>query len=418
MKIVSGWMSALKKIDAKRDGEGRQGPRRKSLTAILLVLPLLIFLLIIFIVPLGKILSLSVKDDDLPPIWPHVSSELRGWDRTPPSERMFSALAQDMKTSQEARTTPLVARRVNYALPSGRTLISSTARKIAAVDVPPNGWRETFLQIDPAWGDLETWQALYQASGPVSSFYILAAFDRAMNADGQVVHAPADNSVYLAILQRTFGIAALVTFVSLLLAFPVAYFLANGPKAWRSVVMGLVLLPLWTSLLVRTAAWVVLLQDQGLLNQALQWLHLTSQPLHLIFHRPGVIIAMVHVSLPYMVLPLYATMATIKPDYMRAGESLGATPFLVFRRIYLPLTAPGVAAGCLLVFIMSLGYYITPALVGGASDQMVSYFIAYYTSEAVNWGLAGALALVLLVATSILYVLYSRIAGTKGASFA
>ena len=182
--------------------------------------------------------------------------------------------------------------------------------------------------------------------------------------------------------------------------------------------MGMVLLPLWTSLLVRTAAWVVLLQDQGIINRALQWLQLTSEPLELIFHRSGVVIAMVHVSLPYMVLPLYATMASIKSDYMRAGVSLGATPFLAFRRIYLPLTAPGVAAGCLLVFIMSLGYYITPALVGGASDQMVSYFISYYTTEAVNWGLAGALALVLIVATSILYLIYSKVAGVKGASFA
>lgn len=403
----------MNKLNVKADG------RRRSVTGILLVLPLLFFLLVIFIVPLGKILSLSLKDDEMPPIWPLVSSELRGWDRTQPSEQMFAALAKDMKVSQQARSTSLVARRVNYALPNGRTLISSTARQIASIEsVPENGWKETFLQIDHAWGDIETWQALYQASGPVSTFYILAAFDRMMNAQGQIVHAPEENSVYLAILQRTFGIAALVTFISLILAFPVAYFLANGPKAWRSVVMGFVLLPLWTSLLVRTAAWVVLLQDQGILNQTLQWLHLTSQPLQLIFHRPGVIIAMVHVSLPYMVLPLYATMASIKPDYVRAGVSLGATPLLAFRRIYLPLTAPGVAAGCLLVFIMSLGYYITPALVGGASDQMISYFIAYYTSEAVNWGLAGALALILLLATSLLYLVYSKIAGSKGPSFA
>lgn len=409
----------MKTFDAKKDGGARRRPRQRSLTAMLLVMPLMIFLLAIFIVPLGKILSLSIQDDDLPRIWPLVSSELREWDRALPSEELFAALATDMKASQSARTTSLVARRINYAIPNGRTLISTTARKIASIDgIPPRGWKDAFLQLDPAWGRLETWQVLYQASGPVSSFYLLAAFDRSMNASGHIVHAPEENSVYLDILQRTFGIAALVTIISLFLAFPVAYFLANGPKAWRSVVMGLVVLPLWTSLLVRTAAWVVLLQDQGLLNKALQWLHLTSQPLQLIFHRPGVIIAMVHVSLPYMVLPLYATMATIKPDYMRAGVSLGATPLLAFRRIYLPQTAPGVAAGCLLVFIMSLGYYVTPALVGGASDQMVSYFISYYTSEAVNWGLAGALALVLLVATLILYLVYSKVAGVKGASFA
>lgn len=406
-------------IAAEPYGKRRLLSRPKTLTAILLVMPLMIFLLAIFIVPLGKILTLSVQDNDLAQIWPHVTTELRGWDRQLPSERVFTALASDMKASQEARTTSLASRRINYALPNGRTLISNTARRIAAIDtLPASGWRETFLQIDPAWGQVDTWQSLYQASGPVSSFYLLAAFDRSMNAQGQIVHAPEENSVYLSILQRTFGIAALVTAICLFLAFPVAYFLANGPKAWRSVVMGLVLLPLWTSLLVRTAAWVVLLQDQGLINRALQALHLISEPMQLIFQRPGVIIAMVHVSLPYMVLPLYATMATIKPEYMRAGVSLGASPLLAFRRIYLPLTAPGVAAGCLLVFIMSLGYYITPALVGGASDQMVSYFISYYTSEAVNWGLAGALALVLLVATSVLYLIYTKVAGVKGASFA
>lgn len=402
---------------------GRSDASKRSLTAFFLVVPLALFLLLIFLIPLGKIISLSIWDNDLREIWPTVSQELKGWDRKEPSEALFAALATDMKVSQVKRTTALAARRLNYALPGGRTLITTTARKIAAIEQPlPNSpslaWKEQFLQIDPAWADRATWQALYQASGPVSSFYVLAAFDRAMDADGHIIHAADENSVYLNILRRTFGIATMVTVICLLLAFPVAYFLANGPKAWRSPVMGLVLLPLWTSLLVRTAAWVVLLQDQGLINRALEWLHLANGPIELIFHRPGVIIAMVHVSLPYMVLPLYATMAAIKADYMRAGISLGATPFTAFRRIYLPLTAPGVAAGCLLVFIMSLGYYITPALVGGASDQMVSYFISYYTSEAVNWGLAGALALVLLVATGLLYLIYAKVADMKGAGFA
>jgi putative spermidine/putrescine transport system permease protein len=412
---------------------GRSDASKRSLTAFFLVAPLAVFLLLIFLIPLGKIISLSVWDDELREIWPNVSRNLEGWDRALPSEAVFAALAEDMKASQAARTTALAARRLNYALPGGRTLITSTARKIAAIDQPPSdqaaggastagqsaqGWKEAFLAIDPAWGDRATWQALYQASGPVSGFYLMAAFDRSQDADGNIVHAAPENRVYLNILARTFGIATTVTVVCLILAFPVAYFLANGPKTWRSVVMGLVLLPLWTSLLVRTAAWVVLLQDQGLINRALQWLHLINEPLELIFQRPGVIIAMVHVSLPYMVLPVYATMAAIKADYMRAGVSLGATPFTAFRRIYLPLTAPGVAAGCLLVFIMSLGYFITPALVGGASDQMVSYFISYYTTEAVNWGLAGALALVLLVATSLLYLVYAKVADMKGAGFA
>jgi putative spermidine/putrescine transport system permease protein len=415
-------------IVLSKRSSGRSAASNRSLTAFFLVIPLAAFLLLIFLIPLGKIISLSVWDDELSKIWPNVTHNLERWDHSLPSEAVFAALAEDMKESQSARTTALAARRLNYALPGGRTLITSTARKISAIDQPSSdpsaqgeaatGWTKVFLDIDPAWGDRATWQALYQASGPVSSFYLLAAFDRAQDADGHIIHAAPENRVYLNILGRTFGIATMVTAICLILAFPVAYFLANGPKAWRSTVMGLVLLPLWTSLLVRTAAWVVLLQDQGLINRALQWLHLTNEPLALIFQRPGVLIAMVHVSLPYMVLPLYATMAAIKADYMRAGVSLGATPFIAFRRIYLPLTAPGVAAGCLLVFIMSLGYFITPALVGGASDQMVSYFISYYTTEAVNWGLAGALALVLLVATSLLYLVYAKVADMKGSGFA
>ncbi len=409
-------VAATTKSRGRKRGSGNKA---KSLTAILLVLPLLVFLLIVFAIPLAKILSLSVTDNEVAEIWPQASDQLRAWDRTLPPEAVFAALALDMKKSQAERTTALVSRRLNYALPGGRTLITNTARKIAAMEKPPaGGWKEAFLEVDPAWSNLATWQALYQSTGPVTSFYLLAAFDRSVDSAGNIVHAPEENSVYLAILKRTFGIATMVTLICLVLAFPVAYFLANGPAHVRGIVMALVLLPLWTSLLVRTAAWVVLLQDQGVINRALEALHLISEPLHLIFQRPGVIIAMVHVSLPYMVLPLYATMATIKSDYMRAGISLGARPVTAFRRIYLPLTAPGIAAGCLLVFIMSLGYYITPALVGGASDQMVSYFISYYTTEAVNWGLAGALAVVLLAATILLYLVYSKVAGVKGASFA
>jgi putative spermidine/putrescine transport system permease protein len=172
-----------------------------------------------------------------------------------------------------------------------------------------------------------------------------------------------------------------------------------------------VLLPFWTSLLVRTASWIVLLQREGLVNQTLQATGLIDEPLALIFNRAGVYIAMTHVLLPFMLLPLYSVMRGIPPAYARAALSLGAPPLAAFLKIYLPLSMPGVAAGCLLVFILAIGYYITPALVGGAADQMISYFVAFYTLETVNWGMAAALGTVLLVATLILYLLYARLVG-------
>jgi len=172
-----------------------------------------------------------------------------------------------------------------------------------------------------------------------------------------------------------------------------------------------VLLPFWTSLLVRTVAWVVLLQKEGVLNSMLLSLSIVNEPLKMIYNRFAVYVAMIHVLLPFMVLPLYSVMRSISPTYLRAASSLGATPWTAFRRVYMPQTLPGIAAGCLMVFIQALGYYITPALVGGADDQMISYFIAFYASKTVNWGMAAALSIMLLASTLVLYAVYNRLIG-------
>jgi putative spermidine/putrescine transport system permease protein len=175
--------------------------------------------------------------------------------------------------------------------------------------------------------------------------------------------------------------------------------------------MILVLLPFWTSLLVRTTAWVVLLLDNGTVNTTLLFLHIIDHPLKLIFTRFSTIVAMTHIQLPFTLLPIYSVMKTISPSHMRAARSLGAGPFYAFWRVYFPQTVPGIAAGCLLTFILSLGYYITPALIGGPADQMVSYYVAFFINNTVNWGQAAALGAILLVLTSVLYVLYNRLVG-------
>jgi putative spermidine/putrescine transport system permease protein len=168
-----------------------------------------------------------------------------------------------------------------------------------------------------------------------------------------------------------------------------------------------VLLPFWTSLLVRTTAWVVLLQNKGIVNDSLIALGVLQEPTQLIYNRIGVCVAMTHVLLPFMILPLYSVMRGISPSFVRAARSLGSPPTTAFLRVYLPQCLPGIGAGCLLVFVLALGYYITPALVGGAGDQMIAYFIAFYTTSTINWGLASALGVVLLVATLVLCATYN-----------
>ncbi|GEO81246.1 ABC transporter permease [Pararhodospirillum oryzae] len=384
--------------------------RRRKLGAFALVAPLLLFLLVTFLVPIADMMRRAVHDPELSQVWPRVCGAIDTWtDRAHlPGESVFAALAADIQESHKARTLATAARRLNYDAAGARSLVFGTAR---ALPSRASSWTETLIAIDERWANPEVWAAVARASGPLTSFFLLQAVDLERSPTGGLRAAPPDESIYVDVLTRTFVVAFSVTGLCLLLGFPVAYLLANLPDRLAYPLMILVLLPFWTSLLVRTAAWVVLLQDKGLVNEFLMTLGLIDDPLRLIFNRVGVVIAMTHVLLPFLILPLYSVMKGIKPVYMRAARSLGAPPTVAFVRIYLPQTLPGIGAGTLLTFILALGYYITPALVGGASDQMLSYFIAFYTSDTVNWGMAAALGTVLLAATLILYSVYSRLVG-------
>ena len=210
-----------------------------------------------------------------------------------------------------------------------------------------------------------------------------------------------------------FALSGVITLVCLLLAFPVAHLLATLPMAKANLLMILVLLPFWTSLLVRTTSWIVLLQGQGVLNEIFVSMGLIGDDgrLKMIYNQTGTIIVMTHVLLPFMILPLYSVMRVIPPSYARAARSLGATSWTTFRRIYLPQTLPGIGAGSLLVFILAVGYYITPALVGGAKGQMISNLIAFHMSTSLNWSMAAAIAAILLAVVMVLYWLYDRLIG-------
>src|SRR5918998_5331033 len=217
-------------------------------------------------------------------------------------------------------------------------------------------------------------------------------------------------NAYIRIFGITLQIALVTTLATLALGYPVAYALSSTSPGRANLLMILVLIPFWTSILVRSYAWMVLLGQEGIINEALIAAGVLSEPRKMLNTRLAVYLGMIHILLPFMILPLYAVMRGIDRNLLRAAGNLGAPPSAVFRRIFLPLSLPGVAAGCLLVFILALGFYITPALLGGQRDVMISMLIQQQVTQ-LNWGFGAALALVLLVMALAIYLLFTRLLG-------
>lgn len=380
--------------------------------SLLLIAPLLIFVVVSFVFPIASILMKSVENPEIGQAMPRTLASLSHWDgKSVPDEATFSALVSDLRAARNSGKLFSVAKRLSYEDDSYSSLILSTLRH-APADAGPV--KQTLITALPLWGQLSTWQSLQRAAKPLTSYYLLASVDRKVNvATGKIQTLPADQALYVKVLLRTLWMALVVTLYCVLLGYPLAYWLAKQPSGRANLLMIMVLLPFWTSLIVRTASWIVLLQSGGLINRGLMAAGIIDHPLALVFNRLGVYISMTHIMLPFIVLPLYAVMKGISPNYVRAAISLGAHPFSAFWRVYVPQTYAGVTAGALLVFMMAIGYYITPALLGGPGDQMVSYFVAYFTNTTMNWGMAAALGTQLLVIVILLYVVYARVTRTK-----
>jgi putative spermidine/putrescine transport system permease protein len=378
--------------------------------AFMLVLPLLAFILITFVWPIVEVLQQSAYN-------PRFSANMPGitqWFRdnpvgTEPDEAAYAILAADLTAAAAAKTVAVAGERVNYALSGTRSLFTSTGRK--AKDLQPP-YREALLALDPQWGDPELWGVMRQASHAVTADFYLAALDLERAPDGAIQRVDERQRVYVNLFLRTFALSAVITAICLILGYPVAFLLSTLPVRTSSLLLILVLLPFWTSLLVRTTSWIVLLQGKGVINNLLVWAGFVSEDGRLaMINLTGTIVAMTHILLPFMILPLFSVMKPIPPSYVRAARSLGATSWTAFRRVYLPQTIPGIGAGGLLVFILSVGYYITPALVGGADGQLISNLIAFHVNKSNNWSLAAALATLLLLAILLLYWLYDKLVG-------
>lgn len=397
------------------DAQRRTTSRSKN-TGLLLTLPLLAFIAVFFAAPIGAMLWRSVSNPLPASLMPRTADVLDGWDAAAlPGEAAFAALVGDLKALSPQQAAKLGAQ-LNFDYGGLNSLFRKTARSAASLSPP---FAEALVKLDKAWGNRAVWAGIAVGTQALTAKNYLAALDLRFGEDLSVVQAPEKQRVYLMLFGRTAWVAGLVTALCLVLGYPLAWALATaGPKT-AGLLMILLLLPFWTSLLVRTTSWIVLLQQQGVVNETLVWLGLVDDTnrLSLVYNLTGTLIAMTQVLLPFMVLPLYSVMKTIPPVYLRAASSMGARPFTGFARIYLPLTMPGVAAGSLLVFILAVGYYITPALVGGAEGQLISNQIELHVRTSLNWGLAAAISTVLLLAVTLLYWVFNKVAGADRLRF-
>ena len=386
--------------------------RRSKLRGTLLVLPALLFLIIIFVVPIAQLLSRSVDDTMVNKALPRTFVAFESWDRQSlPEEAMFEAIFLDITTGEKYLIGKATTR-MNYEKPGWRSLIKKSGRKFKKkIKCPP--YRDAMIKIDKRWGDVAFWQTLGAMKDPQTLGYFLNAVDRQYDVNKHVIMKDKNVRVYVMLWWRTLLLSLIVTVGCLAMAYPVAHLLATLPLRYSNLLMICVLMPFWTSLLVRIVAWMVMLQNNGVVNSTLVWTGILDDQnrLPMMYNFTGTVIVMIQILLPFMILPIYSVMKTIPPSYMRAAQNLGAPPSLAFLKVYLPQTLPGVGAGVILVFIVAIGYYITPELVGGKDGQLIGNMIAYHMQKSLNWGLAAAMGTLLLAAILLLYWVYDRIVG-------
>lgn len=392
--------------------------RRKKRNALLLVAPLFLFILVTFLFPIFDMLIRGVDNKITSEILPTTVVAIANWDPASgklPDEAIFKAFTVDGQAAAKAKTITRLGKRLNYEKSGFSSLFRKTGRKLRKFDPEKltTSYKENLISIDKKWGDIANWALIHRESGRYTKSYYLTAFDLTQNAEGNIEWKDTDSRIYIDLFKRTLWLSCLITFLTILLGYPIAYLLATLKTRTSNLLMILVLLPFWTSLLVRTSAWIALLQKEGVINDTLVAIGIIGDDsrLSMIHNSTGTLIAMTHILLPFMILPLFSVMKTINPSYVRAARSMGATGFTAFRRVYFPNTIAGIGAGGILVFILSIGFYITPALVGGVDGTMISNFIAYHISTSLNWGLAAALGAILLALVLVLYILYDKLVG-------
>ncbi len=405
-------MSVLTTSEASQAAGAR---RKKRLNAFIFVVPLLLFILLTFVAPIGSMLWRSVHHPIVAELIPLTLAELKRWDgQQTPDRQTLTLFASELHGLAKRRLSGKLAEEINRSYAGMSSAVKSSARKIGRLkpEQLPSQGAETLLKAHRNWSKPELWYAIQRAGQVYTYDYYLTALDLELHPE-QGIQIREDTQIYLQLYGKTLNMALVITLLCALLGYPLAYYLANLPENRANLLLVLVLLPFWTSLLVRTTAWIALLQTNGVINSFLLSAGLIGQPFEMLYTSFATVVAMTHILLPFMILPLYSVMRGIDSSYLRAAMSLGAKPIPAFVRIYFPMTLPGLSAGALLVFIISVGYYITPALVGGTDGQMISNIIAFHMQRSSNWELAAALGSLLLALILLLYWLYDRYVGAS-----
>jgi putative spermidine/putrescine transport system permease protein len=390
----------------------KKAEKKNKIRAALLVAPLFLFLLITFVFPIGDMLFRSIDDRMITQTLPNTFKALEKWNGDGlPDEEVYEAFYKDFHPLAVKKESGKLFQRLNYEKSGFSSGLKSTNRKI--IDFEEGNYKEQFMKAHKIWKDPEYWVAIKNTAPNFSYAKYLKGLDLDLDNHGKIVQVEEDRRIHKILWMRTLKVAFWVTVFCFILAYPISHLLATLPMKYSNLLMICVLLPFWTSLLVRTSSWMVLLQQQGPVNDFIVWLGLASDDNRpeLMYNVIGTFVAMTQILLPFMVLPLYSVMKTISPSLIRAGKSLGGTPLISFYKIYFPLTIPGIGAGCLLVFILAIGYYITPALVGGASGSLISNTIAYHMKSSLDWAFASALGTMLLVGVLVIYWIYNKLVG-------
>lgn len=397
-------------------GQAASARRKKRLAAFLFVVPLLLFIIVTFVAPIGSMLWRSVYHPTVAELIPLTLAELERWDdhKQLPDDRTLSVFVSELHTLDKQRLSGKLSEEFNRAFTGMSSVVKATARRIGRMDAEALSSEgvEALLASHRNWSKPELWYAIERAGKVYTYDYYLTALDLELHPD-EGIQVRQDTQIYLQLYSKTLNMALVITLLCALLGYPLAYYLAGLPSNRANLLLVLVLLPFWTSLLVRTTSWIALLQTNGVINSTLMGVGLISQPFEMLYTSFATVVAMTHILLPFMILPLYSVMRGIDPSYMRAALSLGDKPIPAFARIYFPMTLPGLSAGALLVFIISVGYYITPALVGGTDGQMISNIIAFHMQRSNNWELAAALGSLLLGLILLLYWVYDRFVGAS-----
>lgn len=384
--------------DHRSRSGGRQGNARQRMAAALPAAPLMIFLVVFLIIPLASIARTAVVDRLIADTLPRTVAELQSWSGADlPAPDVYQTLSEELEAAKAAGTLRPLGRRLEYELVGGLGAVLNAQGEFSGNTATgaPQDWKERFVKADPMWGKSVIWEILKRYDGSYSTFYLRWAAGFPVKFDGTGLISQAQGYNFPEIYLRTALISLVVTGLTILIGYPVAYVMATASGRIAAILLFFILLPFWTSLLVRTMSWVVVLQTNGIINQFLTSNGLVSEALTLLYTRTATLLAMTQIQLPFTVLPMISVMRAIPMNQVRAARSLGAGPVWSHVSIFLPQALPGIAAGGLLTFVLCLGFYITPALVGGPSDQMVSFFIARFTNDELNWGLASALSVLL-----------------------